>query len=68
MGRPLRGRQPQVVAGLRPAAVGPKGICLYFATIGPHPPNTKRGPTQFTFMPSFRDRYGIKSFSGKTEL
>ena len=56
--------QPQVVRqGLCRASPGPSGsqaLCLIVATIDPHTPFAHRGPTQFTFMPSFRDRYGIK--------
>jgi len=56
-------KQPQVVRRASPGLSGSQRICLNVATIDPPTPYAKRGPNDLPFIPSFRDRYGIKSFS-----
>jgi len=59
MGRALTGPS-QLQVERRPAGGGgSQRDCHNVATIDPHTPTAKRGPNRFTFMPSFRDRYGI---------
>jgi len=55
--------QPQVVRRASPGLSGSQRVCLNVATIDPPTPYAKRGPNDLPFIPSFRDRYGIKSFS-----